>query len=114
MAVTWIDDDDVKSALGFDLGVDVDDAWLDQVTAAANAWCFKKRAKNGYQDMESEAPDEAVRTGTILYAVLLYNTRGASSGSATFEEFGGAGQMFGGDFREVKRLLGVSRPLAVG
>lgn len=115
MAVTWIDEDDVRAAVGIEPASTFDDGWITQVTAAANQWCYRRRHLFGYSDLQSEVPGDDVKLGTVMYAVLLYNTRGASGGSATFEEFGGEGQVFGGDFREIRRLLGVSgRPMAVG
>lgn len=105
MAVTWITEDDVVDFLGSDT-LEVDDPWLVQVTAAANTWCYRRRAVAGYVDLEGSAPDDACSLATVLYAGSLYRERGAIDGYASVDDLGSFVPS-GGTFARVKSLLGL-------
>jgi hypothetical protein len=105
MSVTWVTTTDVEAALG----VPANDAdWLAQVTAAANAWAYQRRLAAGYVDDEATAPNDAAKTGTVLYAKTLYLERGSADGFQSFDQIGGFVPT--GGLGQVNRLLGIPRP----
>lgn len=108
MLATWITPDDVVVALGDT--TPSDDAWLIQVTSAANDFAYERRQKAGYRnDVTTQAPNDRAKTGTILYAVALFRERGSVDSYASFEEFA-TGVMPPANFGQVMRLLGIPRP----
>ena len=111
MAVTWITTVDVRDALGLDPADTVDDAWLAQVTDAANDFTYRRRQQGGYTtDTVDVVPSAAVKTGAVMFAVSLYRDRGALEGSASFSEVGTAFYLpTGGQWGQIKRLLGIPR-----
>jgi hypothetical protein len=108
----WIEPLDVATFLGIPPAETVDDDWLAQCTAASNTVAFRRRAASGYTDYPTVVPDEAVRTGCVLYAASLYRERGAVDGFSSFVELG---QVVGtgGSWAQVQKLWGVNR-MAVG
>jgi len=112
MAVTWVTTDDVKLALGIAPADTTDDAWLTQVTAAANDVAYRRRFAAGYVDDKSALPDDAVKQGTVMYAVSLYRERGAVDGFASMSELG-TFTPSGGTWGQCLKLWGVSK-MAVG
>lgn len=108
MAVEWITVDDLSQEHELT-------PWVQGQIDAANDWCFRQRRLRGYQDLQSQAPNASAKSGTVMYAELLIATAGSQSGSAHFEGFDGLGDAgaIGGDMREVRRLLGISRVNAV-
>jgi hypothetical protein len=103
--VAWITPDDVTVALG---SGPVDVAWLDQVTPAADDWAQRKRRQAGYLDDPDTAPDAAVKSGTVLYAVALYRERASAESFTSFDELA-AGPVVVGAMGQIKRLLGIGR-----
>jgi hypothetical protein len=111
MAVTWITTSDVKQFLGVPITDTFDDAWLTQVTAASNDWCYRKRQQAGYDtDQPDIVPSEDVKTATILFAATLFRERGSVDQFSTFEDFQSA--TVAGGMANVNRLLGVPRAMA--
>ena len=109
--VEWITADDVVGALSRpDLAAD---GWVAQCVEAANDWAFRRRLAYGYVDVEEDAPNAAVKLGTVQLAVSMVQAQGAIESPASFAEFAaaGGGSMFG-TFGEIKRMLGIPRPLA--
>jgi hypothetical protein len=102
----WITTADVTVALG-DTTV-IDDAWLVDVTAAADAWAQRKRVEAGYIDDAELVPGPDVKTGTVLYAVALYRERASADSYASFDELA-AGPIVVGALGQVRRLLGIGR-----
>lgn len=103
----WITTADVAVALGD--GRAVDAAWLDEVTAAADAWAQRKRADAGYTaDTPAAPPSPDVKTGTVLYAVALYRERASADSFSSFDELG-AGPIVVGAMGQIKRLLGIGK-----
>jgi len=80
------------------------------VVDAANAYVTRKRAANGYADVDP--PDTAeladVRHGAALYAMALWRERQSTETFASFDELGGAVEV-GGSWPQIKRLLGIPR-----
>lgn len=105
--MAWITTADVVTALG-DPGA-VDDAWLSEVTAAADEWAQRKRAQAGYvTDTIDVVPGADVKTGTVLYAVALYRERASAETYASFDELA-AGPVVVGAMGQIRRLLGIGR-----
>lgn len=101
----WTDLARLKRALGAQVGTD---PYLDDCVAAANAWAFRKRLEAGYTDDVAVAPSEAVALGTTLYAVALYNERGATDSHASFTDLTGFAPPTG-SLGQINRLLGVGK-----
>jgi hypothetical protein len=95
--------------------VAVDDEWLVACTAAANAFARRRRQEAGYSsDVDESSPGPDVSNGTVLYAGALFRARGAAEGFAGFEDFAeSAPASMGTGWTQVKRLLGIPRPVAV-
>lgn len=105
---TWITPADVLVALGDTTSPD--DAWLIQVTSAANDFAYERRQRAGYKlDTSATAPNDRVKTGTTLYAVALFRERGSVDSYASFEDFT-TGVLPPATFGQVNRLLGIPRP----
>lgn len=106
----WTDAAAVTRALGIAAG----DPYIDDVVAAANAWAPRKRAEAGYLAADgfpedvTVAPSEDVALGTTLYAVALYNERGATDSHASFQDLSGFVPATG-SLGQINRLLGVGR-----
>lgn len=117
MAVTWTTEQDVVDYLG-PQGPAVDDDLVVQVTAEANAWCYRARYRAGYTDGdwldadadpedEATAPDVDVKGGVTRYAAMLWRERSGYEGLITFdgEVPPGPGQM-----GRIRQLLGLDLP----
>ncbi len=110
----WITVADVKLAAGVAPSSSSDDAWLAQVTAAANGGAVDRRAAAGYEDdatAGAPAPSARVQQGTTLYALGLYRERGTwGQGAPGFEDLGGF-EPPGPSLARVRQLLGIPRPV---
>jgi len=105
---TWIDDQDIQDWLGIPVASAADEAFLIICAAAANAFCYLRRAENNYFDQLGTAPTEAVKLGTIMYGGAIYRQRGsAGSDFATFDGMGTPAT--NGLSPMVKQLLGINR-----
>ena len=105
---TWIDDQNILDWLGIPVATAADEAFLIICAAAANAFCYLRRAENNYFDQLSTAPTEAVKLGTIMYGGAIYRQRGsAGSDFATFDGMGTTAT--NGLSPMVKQLLGINR-----
>jgi len=105
---TWIDDQDIQDWLGIPVASAGDEAFLIICAAAANAFCYLRRAENNYFDQLGTAPTEAVKLGTIMYGGAIYRQRGsAGSDFATFDGMGTPAT--NGLSPMVKQLLGINR-----
>ena len=113
MAVTWITVADVRAALGLAPSDVTDDAWLADCTAAANVVARRRRQAAGYlTDVDAAVPDDAVKQGTVLFAVARYRERGAVDGYASFDALASAAPT-GGSWGTILKLWGTNRPVAV-
>jgi hypothetical protein len=105
----WLTVDDVAAYLDLPT-VDPTDDNLALSTAAVKAAVEARRSELDFTD-ETTVPAD-VRTGSILWAAILYQSRSAPSG---FAGYGDETQMFdtlGARRAEVMRLIGWRRPVA--
>jgi hypothetical protein len=86
--VTWVVDADVTAWLGISSATANDTAFITTCTAAANAWCYRKRKEAGYTDATNTSPSADVKLGTIMYAGTLYRERGSVDSFASFDGMG--------------------------
>lgn len=104
--MNWISEEDVALFLGYEVPEE-GDAYLTQVTAAAQDWAYERRAAAGYDDDPEEVPSERVKLGTILLAGSLYREQGSIDSFASFQDqplvapVGTAGQ--------INKMLGIPR-----
>lgn len=104
----WITVEDVAAEVGIP---STSDAWLADATAAANDWCFRRRAVAGYSDDPDVVPNASVRAGTILFAADQYRRRGATDGASSFDAWPEPPTPALTGLTNIYRLLGVNRPV---
>jgi hypothetical protein len=103
--MSWTDEARVARALGPQAATD---PYVADCVAAANAWAPRKRAEAGYVDDPEIPPSEDVALGTTLYAVALYNERGATDSHASFQDLTGYLPATG-SLGQINRLLGIGK-----
>jgi hypothetical protein len=108
LEVSWIDDGDVADFLGFE-PAGTDAVWLAHCTAAANLWCWRKRAQSNYTDLPTLVPSADVKAGTILRAAMTFRERGSIDSFQVFES-SGAGATPVGSIGQILQLLGCGKP----
>lgn len=105
----WVTAPDVETFLGVAPATSTDQDWLDQSVAAANAWCWERRANAGYQDLPQLVPGPRVKTGVVLLAAELYRGRGSTGDS--FSSYDGLPVAVPvGQLGQVMRMLGLQKP----
>jgi len=104
---TWITAGNIEDWLGIGTATAADTAFLTQCAAAANAFCFRRRAENNYYDSLTTSPSGDVTLGTICYGGMLYRQRGSVTDFASFDGMSGGGT--NGLTPIIKQLLGVNR-----
>ena len=104
---TWVTGPQIATYLGITTAGD-ETAFLVQVAAAANAFCFRRRQESGYTDSLTTSPGGDVTLGTLMYGSALYRQRGAVDQFASFTDMASAPVV--GLSGLVKQLLGISRP----
>jgi hypothetical protein len=110
LTCTWVTIADVEDWLGFTVtNPSSDYDLLTIAVAAANAWCYRKRAEAGYFDSLTTVPSQDVRLGTIMYGGALYRERGSIDQYASFDPLA-TGTPTGGSMGQILKLLGVGRP----
>ena len=108
VTVSWITNADVVEWLGIAAATANDTAYITDCTAAANAWCYRRRTSAGYNDDPTSVPDGSVFLGTVMYAGGLYRERGSVDSFASFDSQGG--QIPFGSLGRILQLLGCNRP----
>ena len=106
-ACTWVTAQQIEDWLGIGTASALDQAFLTQCAAAANAFCFRRRAENGYRDNPSTSPSGAVTLGTIAYGGFLYRQRGSITDFAGFDGMTAGNSV--GVSPMIKQLLGIDR-----
>jgi len=107
LTCTWATSSDVVAWLGIASATANDTAFITTATAAANAYCYRRRREAGYFDSLSTVPGNDAKLGTIMYAGALYRERGSVDSYASFEEMSTAAPF--GSSGQINRLLGVPR-----
>ena len=85
-----------------------DTAFIATCVAAANAWCYRRRASAGYFDSLSTVPDGSVKLGCVMFGASLYRERGSVDGYASFDAMGTTQPI--ASYGRILQLLGVGRP----
>lgn len=104
---TWITAGNIEDWIGIGTATAADTTFLTQCAAAANAFCFRRRAECGYFDSLTTSPSGDVTLGTIMYGGGLYRQRGSVTDFSSFDAMGGGGTV--GLTPLIKQLLGVNR-----
>jgi hypothetical protein len=106
---TWITATDIEDWLGIGTASALDQTFLTQCAAAANAFCYRRRQEASYYDSLTTVPNASAKLGTIQYGGALYRSRGSIGDS--FASFDGMGNTaYTGLSAIVKQLLGIDRP----
>lgn len=101
-----ITEDEIRSSLGIVPSSPFDSDWIEQVTAAANA--FIRRNRPDLATAAATDPDvQDVRLGLRMLAVRWYQRRGSEQ-SASFADFGPLPAVD----KDIEILLGVGRGAA--
>ena len=111
-AVAWATVVDVGNYVGLAPTDPGDVEYLAAVTDAANQWAFRARLGAGYRDDPATSPGPDVTLAVTLAGGAWFRRRGAVDGFAGWVELGQVPGPFGG-LTDVRRLLGIPRPLAV-
>lgn len=86
---TWITGSELADWLAIAYAADT--SFLDQCAAAANQFCWRRRAESGnLSDSLTTVPSQDVKLGTIMYGGSLYRQRGSMDQFASFSEMGTA------------------------
>jgi hypothetical protein len=104
---TWVTGPQIATYLGITTSGD-ETAFLVQVAAAANSFCFRRRQESGYTDELTVSPGGDVTLGTLMYGSALYRQRGSVDQFASFTDMASAPTV--GLSGIVKQLLGINRP----
>lgn len=104
---TWITAGNIEDWIGIGTATAADTTFLTQCAAAANAFCFRRRAENNYFDSLTTSPSSDVTLGTIMYGGMLYRQRGSVTDFSSFDGMNAGGTI--GLNPMIKQLLGVNR-----
>jgi hypothetical protein len=107
----WITPDDVAAWLDLPQADPADDN-LANSTAAVKAAVERRRSDLDFEAADFAAVHADVRTGSILWASILYQTRSAPSGFAGYGDETAMFDPLGSRRAEVLRLIGWRRPVA--
>lgn len=105
---TWVSATQIEDWLGIGTASALDQAFLTQCAAAANSFCYRRRAEAGYKDALGTSPSAAVTLGTIAYGGFLYRQRGSITDFAGFDGMTTGNSI--GINPMIKQLLGIDRP----
>jgi hypothetical protein len=106
---TWITQQNVLDWLGISVATAGDQAFVTTCAAASNAFCSRRRAEAGYTgDSLSSVPSQDVYLGTVMYAGMLYKSRGTVDVFSSYQDMGQTPVV--GMNGQIKQLLGIDRP----
>ena len=105
---TWITQQNVLDWLGISVASAGDQAFVTTCAAAANAFCFRRRYEASYVDSLTTVPSTDVYLGTVMYAGMLYKSRGTVDVFSSFQDMGQTPVV--GMNGQIKQLLGIDRP----
>lgn len=106
---TWITAQNVLDWLGISVATAGDQTFVTTCAAASNAFCSRRRAEAGYTgDSLSSVPSQDVYLGTVMYAGMLYKSRGTVDVFSSYQNMGQTPVV--GMNGQIKQLLGIDRP----
>lgn len=105
---TWITAQNVLDWLGISVATAGDQTFVTTCAAASNAFCFRRRQEASYIDSLSTVPSQDVYLGTVMYAGMLYKSRGTVDVFSSFQDMGQTPVV--GMNGQIKQLLGIDRP----
>jgi hypothetical protein len=105
---TWITQQNVLDWLGISVASAGDQTFVTTCAAAANAFCFRRRQEASYIDSLTTVPSQDVYLGTVMYAGMLYKSRGTVDVFSSFQDMGQTPVV--GMNGQIKQLLGIDRP----
>lgn len=106
---TWITAQNVLDWLGISVATAGDQTFVTTCAAAANAFCSRRRNEAGYTgDSLTTVPSQDVYLGTVMYAGMLYKSRGTVDVFSSYQDMGQTPVV--GMNGQIKQLLGIDRP----
>lgn len=105
---TWITQQNVLDWLGISVATAGDQTFVTTCAAAANAFCFRRRQEASYIDSLTTVPSQDVYLGTVMYAGMLYKSRGTVDVFSSYQDMGQTPVV--GMNGQIKQLLGIDRP----
>ena len=106
---TWITTQNVLDWLGISVATAGDQTFVTTCAAASNAFCSRRRAEAGYTgDSLTTVPSQDVYLGTVMYAGMLYKSRGTVDVFSSYQDMGQTPVV--GMNGQIKQLLGIDRP----
>lgn len=105
---TWITAQNVLDWLGISVATAGDQTFVTTCAAASNAFCYRRRQEAGYIDSLTTVPSQDVYLGTVMYAGMLYKSRGTVDVFSSFQDMGQTPVV--GMNGQIKQLLGIDRP----
>jgi hypothetical protein len=105
---TWITQQNVLDWLGISVATAGDQAFVTTCAAAANIFCYRRRQEAGYIDSLTTVPSQDVYLGTVMYAGMLYKSRGTVDVFSSYQDMGQT--PVAGMNGQIKQLLGIDRP----
>ena len=105
---TWITQQNVLDWLGNSVATAGDQTFVTTCAAAANAFCFRRRQEASYIDSLTTVPSQDVYLGTVMYAGMLYKSRGTVDVFSSYQDMGQTPVV--GMNGQIKQLLGIDRP----
>lgn len=106
---TWITAQNVLDWLGISVATAGDQIFVTTCAAASNAFCSRRRAEAGYTgDSLTTVPSQDVYLGTVMYAGMLYKSRGTVDVFSSYQDMGQTPVV--GMNGQIKQLLGIDRP----
>lgn len=105
---TWITQQNVLDWLGISVATAGDQAFVTTCAAAANIFCYRRRQEAGYIDSLTTVPSQDVYLGTVMYAGMLYKSRGTVDVFSSYQDMGQTPVV--GMNGQIKQLLGIDRP----
>ena len=105
---TWITQQNVLDWLGISVATAGDQAFVTTCAAAANMFCYRRRQEASYIDSLTTVPSQDVYLGTVMYAGMLYKSRGTVDVFSSYQDMGQTPVV--GMNGQIKQLLGIDRP----
>jgi hypothetical protein len=105
---TWITAQNVLDWLGISVASAGDQTFVTTCAAASNAFCFRRRQEASYIDSLTTVPSQDVYLGTVMYAGMLYKSRGTVDVFSSYQDMGQTPVV--GMNGQIKQLLGIDRP----